>query len=160
MKKGYKVPTPIQRKGIPPLLEGRDVVAMARTGSGKTAAFLVPLFQKLMKTPAVGSKASMGGARYEAAMIARVERAQIHKLMSLLYPQHVQGDSVLSDEGAGAADAQIHARAGEVHGTARRVRARWRVHGEAVCSDARKTRRGEIAKTAASKSDFLTFEVT
>ena len=69
MKKGYKVPTPIQRKGIPPLLEGRDVVAMARTGSGKTAAFLVPLFQKLMKTPAVGSKASMGGARYEAAMI-------------------------------------------------------------------------------------------
>lgn len=65
MKKGYKVPTPIQRKGIPPLLEGRDVVAMARTGSGKTAAFLVPLFQKLMKTPAVGSKASRGGARYE-----------------------------------------------------------------------------------------------
>ena len=67
MKKGYKVPTPIQRKGIPPLLEGRDVVAMARTGSGKTAAFLVPLFQKLMKTPAVGSKASRGGARYEVA---------------------------------------------------------------------------------------------
>ena len=69
MKKGYKVPTPIQRKGIPPLLEGRDVVAMARTGSGKTAAFLVPLFQKLMKTPAVGSKASIGGARYEAPVI-------------------------------------------------------------------------------------------
>jgi len=34
-------------QAIPPILEGRDVVAMARTGSGKTAAFLIPLFEKL-----------------------------------------------------------------------------------------------------------------
>ncbi|XP_064482457.1 ATP-dependent RNA helicase DDX54-like [Ornithodoros turicata] len=47
LKRGYLVPTPIQRKTIPLILEGRDVVAMARTGSGKTAAFLVPLLEKL-----------------------------------------------------------------------------------------------------------------
>ncbi|KAL8134357.1 putative DEAD-box ATP-dependent RNA helicase 29 isoform X1 [Apium graveolens] len=46
-RKGYKVPTPIQRKTMPLILSGSDVVAMARTGSGKTAAFLVPMFEKL-----------------------------------------------------------------------------------------------------------------
>ncbi|KAF9599739.1 hypothetical protein IFM89_001685 [Coptis chinensis] len=46
-KKGYRVPTPIQRKTMPLILSGIDVVAMARTGSGKTAAFLIPMLEKL-----------------------------------------------------------------------------------------------------------------
>jgi ATP-dependent RNA helicase DDX54/DBP10 len=44
---GYRVPTPIQRKAIPVILDGRDIVAMARTGSGKTAAFLIPMLERL-----------------------------------------------------------------------------------------------------------------
>lgn len=44
---GYNFPTPIQRKVIPPALAGDDIVAMARTGSGKTAAFLAPLLHRL-----------------------------------------------------------------------------------------------------------------
>ena len=47
MAMGYKIPTPIQRKALPLVLTGRDVVAMARTGSGKTAAFLIPMMEKL-----------------------------------------------------------------------------------------------------------------
>jgi ATP-dependent RNA helicase DDX54/DBP10 len=44
---GYKVPTPVQRKTLPLALAGQDLVCMARTGSGKTAAFLVPLMVHL-----------------------------------------------------------------------------------------------------------------
>ena len=46
-RKGFSVPTPIQRKTIPLILDGQDVVGMARTGSGKTAAFVLPMIQKL-----------------------------------------------------------------------------------------------------------------
>jgi ATP-dependent RNA helicase DDX54/DBP10 len=49
LRKGYKVPTPIQRKAVPIIMGGSDVVAMARTGSGKTAAFVLPMLHKLQK---------------------------------------------------------------------------------------------------------------
>jgi ATP-dependent RNA helicase RhlE len=44
---GYDKPTPIQAKAIPPLLEGRDLLGLAQTGTGKTAAFVLPLLQAL-----------------------------------------------------------------------------------------------------------------
>ncbi|MBL4808142.1 MAG: DEAD/DEAH box helicase [Rhodobacteraceae bacterium] len=44
---GYETPTPIQAKAIPAILEGRDVVGLAQTGTGKTAAFTLPLLQRL-----------------------------------------------------------------------------------------------------------------
>ena len=46
-RKGFSVPTPIQRKTIPVIMDDQDVVGMARTGSGKTAAFVVPMIEKL-----------------------------------------------------------------------------------------------------------------
>ena len=44
---GYTKPTPIQSKAIPVILAGRDVVGLAQTGTGKTAAFTLPLIQRL-----------------------------------------------------------------------------------------------------------------
>lgn len=45
---GYKIPTPIQDQAIPLILQGRDVVGVANTGTGKTAAFLIPLINKII----------------------------------------------------------------------------------------------------------------
>jgi ATP-dependent RNA helicase RhlE len=48
---GYTTPTPIQAQTIPPILMGRDVLGLAQTGTGKTAAFVLPILQHLMNRP-------------------------------------------------------------------------------------------------------------
>ena len=48
---GYVTPTPIQLRTIPPILEGKDVLGLAQTGTGKTAAFVLPMLQRLMRGP-------------------------------------------------------------------------------------------------------------
>jgi ATP-dependent RNA helicase RhlE len=45
---GYVEPTPIQEKAIPPIMQGSDIVGLAQTGTGKTAAFVLPILQRLM----------------------------------------------------------------------------------------------------------------
>lgn len=47
-KQGYKKPTPIQIKAIPPALEGKDILGTAQTGTGKTAAFTLPILQQIL----------------------------------------------------------------------------------------------------------------
>ena len=57
---GFAHPTLIQAKSIPLALENRDILARARTGSGKTAAYCIPLVQKILNAkPAVGTPLSV-----------------------------------------------------------------------------------------------------
>lgn len=49
---GYHQPTPIQQQAIPLILQGQDILASAQTGTGKTAAFALPIIQQLLKQPA------------------------------------------------------------------------------------------------------------
>jgi ATP-dependent RNA helicase DeaD len=57
---GYEEPTPIQREAIPPLLAGRDVLGQAATGTGKTAAFALPMLQRI-GTTSDGARADVRG---------------------------------------------------------------------------------------------------
>jgi ATP-dependent RNA helicase RhlE len=54
---GYTEPTPIQQQAIPPILAGRDLLGIAQTGTGKTAAFMLPILQRLLANPGRGVRA-------------------------------------------------------------------------------------------------------
>lgn len=84
MKMGFKVPTPVQRKAIPALLSGADVVAMARTGSGKTAAFLIPMLDKLGTRDAkAGVRGLVLSPTRELAMQTSLVSSQLGKFTGL-----------------------------------------------------------------------------
>lgn len=81
MAMGYKVPTPVQRKSLPVTLAGADVVVMARTGSGKTAAFLVPVIEKLGDHSAkIGVRSIILSPTRELAIQVRSSRVFRNKL--------------------------------------------------------------------------------
>ena len=50
-KQGYTSPTPIQAQSIPLLLNGHDLLGTAQTGTGKTAAFTIPIIQQILQSP-------------------------------------------------------------------------------------------------------------
>lgn len=95
MKKGYKVPSKIQRRAIPLVLAGADVVAMAPTGSGKTAAFLVPMLQKLRQhVPGAGVRALILSPTRDLAMQTLKFTKELGKFTDLCTSLLVGGDSM------------------------------------------------------------------
>ena len=75
-QKGYTLPTPIQRRAIPIVLQGFNVIAMARTGSGKTGSFCIPIVEKLKAhSQVVGARALILSPTRELA----VQTAQYFK---------------------------------------------------------------------------------
>jgi ATP-dependent RNA helicase DDX47/RRP3 len=72
---GYSTPTPIQANCIPVALQGRDVIGLAETGSGKTAAFTIPLLQALMENPQAYHSLILAPTRELAQQIAQTVEA-------------------------------------------------------------------------------------
>ncbi|XP_078162539.1 putative DEAD-box ATP-dependent RNA helicase 29 isoform X7 [Carex rostrata] len=94
-RKGYRVPTPIQRKTMPMILSGADVVAMARTGSGKTAAFLIPMLQKLRKhVPQAGVRALILSPTRDLAIQTLKFTKELGRFTDLRTSLLVGGDSM------------------------------------------------------------------
>ena len=97
---GFTRPTPIQHDAIPPALEGRDVLACAMTGSGKTAAFLLPIMHRIMMK-ANGGK-SRGGTRALVLTPTRELAAQIEQhLRELATHTPIEGAAIFGGVGMG-----------------------------------------------------------
>ncbi|KAH7492428.1 putative DEAD-box ATP-dependent RNA helicase 29 [Phytophthora ramorum] len=95
MAMGYKVPTPIQRKSLPIVLSGKDCVAMARTGSGKTAAFLIPMVEKLKEhSTKIGVRAVVLSPTRELAVQTLRFTKQLSKFTTLKMALIVGGEGM------------------------------------------------------------------
>lgn len=77
---GYKTPTPIQRQAIPIVLSGRDVLGCAETGTGKTAAFLLPIIQRLNETARPGLRVLVLAPTRELALQIHENYASLNRV--------------------------------------------------------------------------------
>jgi ATP-dependent RNA helicase RhlE len=93
---GYEKPTPIQESAIPAVLAGRDVIGTAQTGSGKTAAFLLPILHRLLAQPPGRTRVLVLAPTRELA--AQIEEA----LRSFAKGTRVRGVAVYGGVGYGA----------------------------------------------------------
>ena len=91
---GYTEPTPIQKQAIPIVLEGRDMIATAETGTGKTAAFLLPIIEQLSK-----EKKDKAATTVLVLSPTRELATQIHAACTELAPRFISCASVIGGVG-------------------------------------------------------------
>jgi ATP-dependent RNA helicase RhlE len=91
---GFKTPTPVQAKAIPPALEGQDILATASTGTGKTLSFLIPMIQKMEATSVPSTKGKRGPIRALILLPTRELAMQVLEAYAKLVP-NAKNDAVL-----------------------------------------------------------------
>ncbi len=94
--KGYVYPTPVQEKSLQHLLEGRDLLGIANTGTGKTAAFLIPIIEQLMKGQ-INIQSLVIVPTRELALQVEEEFNSLTKGMGLYASSFIGGKSVQAD---------------------------------------------------------------
>src|SRR4030095_14104348 len=77
---GYTEPTPIQEQGIPVVLSGQDLIGCAETGTGKTAAFLLPLIQRMTEKPRPGVRVLVLAPTRELAMQIQKNYGELNRV--------------------------------------------------------------------------------
>jgi len=82
-KMGFRMPTPVQRKSLPVCLSGADTVVMARTGSGKTCAFLIPLLEKLLAAKKKAGGGVVGTRSVKAIVLSPTRELSMQTLKVL-----------------------------------------------------------------------------
>ena len=97
---GYETPTPIQAQAIPAVIAGGDLLAGAQTGTGKTAAFSLPLLHRLATSRSVNNKFGRPGVRALVLTPTRELAAQVHDQVKA-YSQHLQIKSAVIFGGVG-----------------------------------------------------------
>jgi len=86
---GYESPTPVQAQAIPAVLSGQDVLAGAQTGTGKTAAFTLPILHRLSMSRSVTNRFGVFGIRALVLTPTRELAAQIEESVQT-YGKHLQ----------------------------------------------------------------------
>ena len=103
---GYESPSPIQAATIPPLMDGRDVLGQAQTGTGKTAAFALPILSRLESRPGKPQALVLAPTRELAIQVAEAFQR---------YAKHIPGFQVLPIYGGQSYGPQLHALKRGVH---------------------------------------------
>jgi len=103
---GYEAPSPIQAATIPPLLEGRDVLGQAQTGTGKTAAFALPILSRIERKPGKPQALVLAPTRELAIQVAEAFQT---------YAAHIPGFQVLPIYGGQSYGPQLHSLKRGVH---------------------------------------------
>ena len=135
---GYETPSPIQLGAIPPLLEGRDLIGQAQTGTGKTAAFALPLLSRIDISVAQPQMLVLAPTRELALQVAEAMQS---------YARHLKGFHVLPVYGGQGMDHQLRQLRRGVHaivGTPGRIKDHLKrgtlVHGSRINRSGETTR--------------------
>ncbi len=91
---GFKLPTPVQAKAIPPALEGSDILATASTGTGKTLSFLIPMIERMDANSVPSTRGKRGPIRSLILLPTRELAMQVLEAYGKLVPGS-RGDAVL-----------------------------------------------------------------
>jgi ATP-dependent RNA helicase RhlE len=100
LEQGYETPTPIQAQAIPLVLNGQDLLGGAQTGTGKTAAFVLPMLHKLSSSPAPRSKFGGIGIRALVLTPTRELAAQVEESVTV-YGKYLELSSAAIFGGVG-----------------------------------------------------------